>query len=146
MRLVRFMGAEEMRRYIAGLTLVNHTNWMIDQHNATGSKGFCFFDDSVDPEKRMEYLTGVVDLTLCAVFRPIRQDKPRISYGRYRDPERDGDVKSISEALHRPIAYQSVKEYSLEKYSKRTMQLEKIGVCVPWEHRIVWATQKAVNQ
>lgn len=146
MRLVRFMGAEEMEKYIAGLALVNRTNWMIDQYKATHSKGFCFFDDSVAPEKRMEYLTGIVDMTICAVFRPINTDKLRVSYRRYRDPDKDGKVMSLSEVLTRPIAYQSVKEYSLEQYSKRTMQLDKIGLCVPCEHRIVWGTRKVVNQ
>ena len=148
MRLVRFMGAEEMEGYIAGLTLVNCTNWMIDRHKATHSKGFCFFDDSVAPEKRMEYLTGIVDMAICAVFRPINTDELRVSYGRYRDPDKDEKVTSLSEALTaltRPIVYQSVKEYSLEQYSKRTMQLDKIGLCVPFEHRIVWETRESVN-
>ena len=70
MRYVRFMSQDELDKYKAGETLRNLTDWR-KRSQVTSSVGFCFFDDAVKPEKRMEYLTGVVDLDCVAVFECI---------------------------------------------------------------------------
>ena len=88
MKYVRFMGKEELKKYINGETLHNKTIWRENDGNS-GSIGFCFFDDSVDPEERLKYLAGVVDMSTVAVFERTVEDPMRKSTGIYRDPEND---------------------------------------------------------
>ena len=55
MRLIRFMGSEELRKYLNGDKLINATKWRA-AGMASDSRGFCFFDDSEPPEKRLPYV------------------------------------------------------------------------------------------
>ena len=81
-------GKEELKKYINGETLHNKTIWRENDGNSD-SIGFCFFDDSVDPEERLKYLAGVVDMSAVAVFERTVEDPMRKSTGIYRDPEND---------------------------------------------------------
>lgn len=69
MRYVRFMSEYELKRFQAGEELVNDSDWK--KFNKSESIGFCFFDDEVTPEKRMEYVSGVVNLDRVVVFEHI---------------------------------------------------------------------------
>lgn len=130
MKYVRFMGFEELEKYMKGETLVNKTDWR-RKAQCTDSVGFCFFDDNVKPEKRMEYLTGVVDLDCVGVFECADEQKLRKSYGRYRDPERDNLM------FLRP-AMMKVPEYSIERYDIHTMRPVKFGVVLdPYFNRSI---------
>ena len=68
-RYVRFMSEYELKRFQAGEELVNDSDWK--KFNKSESIGFCFFDDEVTPEKRMEYVSGVVNLDRVVVFEHI---------------------------------------------------------------------------
>ena len=130
MNYVRFMGFAELEKYLKGETLVNKTNWR-KKAQCTNSIGFCFFDDSVEPEKRMEYLTGVVDLDCVAIFECKDERKLRKSYGRYRDPEKD------ILAFFKPIMM-SVPEYSVTRYDRDTMRIVKAGIVIdPYYKRLI---------
>lgn len=94
-RYVRFMSLEELRKYVRGEPLENHTHW------GCGSVGFCFFDTSVEPEKRMDYLTGVVDMQVVVEFERVAGPRMRKAYGAYRDPEKDDDLSTGYTAHHR---------------------------------------------
>ncbi len=78
-RYVRFMSFKEFMKYMDGLLLVNHTDWR-KAAQCTDSVGFCFFDDSVEPEERIEYLTGVVTMECvwcfydCGMNEAIHED------------------------------------------------------------------------
>ena len=125
-RYVRFMGIKELRKYLRGEKLENHTKWI------WGSIGFCFFDTSVEPEKRMDYLTGVVDMQVVVEFERVAGPRMRKAYGVYRDTEKD-DLTTF------PPATQFIREYSVEEYSQDTMRLVRVGyVADPWERKIAW--------
>lgn len=125
MRYVRFMGEMELIRYSRGEVLKNTTNWKGKAKN-TESVGFCFFDDSVKPEERIEYLTGVVDMEWVAIFEPIGDVSFKSSMGLYRDPEQDVP-KSLISALFGPVVMMDVKEYSLTEYGKTNLRLVAFG-------------------
>lgn len=80
MKYVRFMGKEELKKYINGETLHNKTIWRENDGNSD-SIGFCFFDDSVDPEERLKYLAGVVDMSIAAVFERTVENPMRKAQG-----------------------------------------------------------------
>lgn len=125
MRYVRFMGETELICYLRGEVLKNTTNWR-GKGGKTESVGFCFFDDSVKPEERIEYLTGVVDMEWVALFEPIGDINFKESMGLYRDPEQDAP-KSLLAALFEPVAMMDVKEYSLTEYGKTNLRLVALG-------------------
>ena len=120
------MSLEELRKYVRGEPLENHT------HCGCGSVGFCFFDTSVEPKNRMDYLTGVVDMQVVVEFERVAGPRMRKAYGVYRDPEKD-DLTTF------PPATQFITEYSAEEYSQDTMRLVRVGyVADPWDRKIVW--------
>lgn len=138
MRYVRFMGLDEFRKLCYGMKLENHTDWKA-RAKKTESKGFCFFDDSVPPEERIEYLTGVVDLTVCVVFELRAPIQMKESYGRYRDPKKDRIPANLADIFAiRPEAMQMIKEYSVESYDAEMMHIERVGICEPWIGVIEW--------
>lgn len=133
MKYVRFMGPEELQKYETGQILENHTDW---SRRGSTSKGFCFFSDTVPPEERIEYLTGVVDMQLCCIFEPVGPLAMTIGFGRYRDPERD----TMENFVTGIIPTVTRKEYSIEWYSNKTLKLIQVGDCDRWRHEIKWRT------
>ena len=134
MRYVRFMSQDELDKYKAGETLRNLTDWR-KRSQVTSSVGFCFFNDAVKPEKRMEYLTGVVNLDCVAVFECI-DGKMKKSFGRYRDPDKDAGA-DLFDFLFKPPAMMSVDEYCTEMYSQKTMKLVREGKVVDAFRRVI---------
>lgn len=133
-RYVRFMSFEEFEKFITGQALENHTDWR-EQGQCTDSVGFCFFDDSVPPEERIEYLTGVVTMEAVVVFERLGDEPMRKSQGRYRDQEADKNTFN----LFAPIPMMRVDEYSVESYSWEDMRLVRLGeVISPIERKINW--------
>lgn len=125
-KYVRFMGLKELSMYLSGKMLMSETEWNKYAYHSD-SVGFCFFDDSVSPESRMEYLTGVVDMSYVAVFEPIEHVLFKESEGWYRDP--DCDIPgTLYEVLFSKPKMMPVKEYSLTKYDRNTLRLVKVGV------------------
>lgn len=140
MKYVRFMGKEELKKYINGETLHNKTIWR-ESYGNSDSIGFCFFDDSVNPEERLKYLTGVVDTRAVAVFERIVPDPMRKSIGIYRDPENDTIENWLAFFLGKDIKTMEVPENSTEEYSKKTMRLVKTGtpiVSLTEDYSIKW--------
>ena len=139
MKYVRFMGMDELHKYLSGETLINNTVWS-DKAQRTGSVGFCFFDDSVAPESRMHYLNGVVDMEVVAVFEPVVPMCFVVSEGKYRNPEKP--IPAVLFEAFLSELMMPVKEYSLTEYSCKTLQLVKVGVPVIGlsEYRIEWIT------
>ena len=139
MRLIRFMGAEELRKYLNGETLTNITDWN-KAGQRSGSKGFCFFDDTEPPEERLKYVSGVVNTEIVAIFRPVPFAKLELteSYGIYRDNKRD--LPTLTDLLTWDFKEKRVREYSTTKYNAQILQLEKLGVPerYPEGWRIEW--------
>lgn len=140
-KYVRFMSAKEFWKYLEGGKLINNTDWR-KQAQCTDSIGFCFFDDLVPPEKRMEYLSGVVDMEVVAVFET--EQRMMESCGRYRDPDNDAS-DNLLDALFAPVQMMNVKEYSTKKYSRETMKLVKYGFPNVWNHRIEWQDMRELQ-
>lgn len=126
MKYVRFMGKEELKKYMNGETLHNKTIWR-ESYGNSDSIGFCFFDDSVNPEERLKYLAGVVDMSAVAVFERAVENPMRKSTGIYRDPENDTVENLLAAFLGEGIKTMEIQEYSIEEYSEKTMRLVKTG-------------------
>lgn len=143
MQYVRFMGKEELKKYINGETLNNKTIWR-ENYGNSDSIGFCFFDDSVDPEERLKYLAGVVDMSAVAVFERTVEDPMRKSTGIYRDPENDTIENWLAAFLGEDIKTMEIQEYSIEEYSEKTMRLVKTGIPdinLKGDYSIKWHTE-----
>lgn len=127
MKLIRFMSSGELAKYLNGDQLKNETNWK-RAGQRSGSTGFCFFDDSEPPEKRLHYVSGIVNMQTVAVFetKGLRHSEIRKSAGVYRDPDRD--TPAFEELLDfTNVKVKRVKEYCMKNYSHKTLRLLKIG-------------------
>lgn len=127
MRLIRFMGAVELNKYLNGETLTNITDWR-KAGQRSGSRGFCFFDDSETPEERLPYVSGVVDTELVVTFEvvPFAKIDLHEGFGRYRDTEKD--MPTLEELLtFANIKFKKVREYSLMEYSNQNLRLLNVG-------------------
>lgn len=148
MKYVRFMGKEELKKYINGETLHNKTIWR-ENYGKSDSIGFCFFDDSVDPEERLKYLAGVVDMSAVAVFERTVENPMRKSTGIYRDPENDTIENWFAALLGEGIKTMEIQEYSIEEYSEKTMRLVKTGtpdINLKGDYSIKWHTEEREEQ
>nr|DAU77529.1 MAG TPA: hypothetical protein [Caudoviricetes sp.] len=125
MNYVRFMSINELKKYLSGAVLKNSTDWKRRAKN-TGSVGFCFFDDSVEPEERLEYLAGVVNTECVAVFERRSTEEMKKTSGMYRDPN-EIIPDNLFDALFQEPEMIEVPEYSVEKYSQKDMRLIKAG-------------------
>ena len=141
MKLVRFMGPEELQKYLSGEVLRNDMSWKYISKSS--SVGFCFFPADPPPEQRLHYLSGVVSFNVVAEFETIGPLMIRKGAGRYRDPEQD-DPKSLAEAIFTAPRMMEVEEYSMREYSLQSLRLLRIGRVTlqagqpDW--RIKWAT------
>ena len=142
MELIRFMGIREMEKYLAGDVLRNETTWKgISKSN---SKGFCFFPAEPEPEKRLHYLSGVVDFDVAARFETIGPLLIRKGIGKYRDPMADVGI-SLFDALFGSPKLMDIEEYSMVEYSKKTLRLLQLGTVVmgsDFKWHIVWSNEK----
>lgn len=77
------------------------------------------------PEKRMEYVSGVVNLDRVVVFEHIGGE-PLKNLWEISRPERD-KPKGLFEAIFKPTTPIDVPEYSTKTYSQNTMRIVKIG-------------------
>ena len=134
MRLIRFMGEQELRDLLAGRRLVNYKDHSKTGKNRTDSVGFCFFDTSETPEERMQYLTGIVSMD--AVIEIETDQEMKKGYGEYADPENRTSLAEILMGV-RPKS-KTVTEYSTRKYSLNTVKLIRMGRPSLWPHRITW--------
>lgn len=134
MRLIRFMSQGELDALLAGETLHNTRDHHRYSGGRTNSIGFCFFDLSVPPEKRMEYLTGVVDMDI--VVEIDINAKLKKGQGLYRDAAKD--VYDFLWPVTSDIPLQRVREYSVTEYSLDTCKIIRIGKPLPLEHKIIW--------
>ena len=127
MKLIRFMGIEELRKYLGGETLTNTTEWRA-AGQASDSRGFCFFDDSEPPEKRLSYVSGIVDTDMVAIFETVPFAKIDLfeGSGRYRDVEKDLPTW-VDLLTFTNIKFKEVREYSLTEYSNQILRLLEVG-------------------
>ena len=137
MKLIRFMGITEMDRYLKGETLENHTDWSL--HAATASKGFCFFPEDPAPERRLHYLSGIVDFDVVAEFELLGPSMLRKCRGRYHDPD-EKLPGSLPKIFQIPIRYITTEEYSMESYSSKMLKLLRMGTVVldGMDWKILW--------
>ena len=126
MRLIRFMGPDEFRKYLAGEMLENRTVWSENGSRST-SKGFCFFPSDPPVETRLHYLSGIVDFRIVAEFLVVGCPRLTEGAGIYRDPRDRITDQSVLNALKRQMRTIKVKEYSLEAYSQKTLYLMRFG-------------------
>ena len=127
MKLIRFMGREELRKYLDGETLTNTTEWR-EAGQASDSKGFCFFDYSEPPEKRLSYVSGIVNTDMVAMFETVPFAKIDLfeGSGRYRDVEKDLPTW-VDLLTFTNIKFKEVREYSLTEYSNQILRLLEVG-------------------
>lgn len=117
--------------------------------------GFCFFDDSEPPQKRLEYYSrGITCSTdVWAVFEQISGEPLRQCTGIYRDPEKDN--ASIEQKMLEAftavlcgkfpdIPTMEVTEYSTTEYSQETLKLVAVGQ--ESHHGIHWLSRAEVNE
>lgn len=136
MRLIRFMSQGEFDALLSGETLHNTRDHHRYSGGRTNSVGFCFFDLSVPPEKRMEYLTGVVDMD--AVVEIDTNAKLKKGQGIYRDPDQD-ETSLVNVILGKESSPMKViREYSVTEYGLDTCKVIRIGKPLPLEHKIIW--------
>ena len=135
MKLVRFLSLAELRALLEGAILENRTKHHTDHHSRSNSVGFCFFDDSVPPEKRMHYLTGVVSMD--AVIEIETDMRLKKCYGWYRDPEKDAG-SGLPGMMLSDIPMQKLTEYCTTKYSLKDIKGIRIGKPFLFPHRISW--------
>lgn len=128
MTLIRFMGKEELKKYLRGELLENFTDWE-GAGRRSGSIGFCFFDDSENPVDRMHYLTGIVDLKYCVEFSPVGPMEFRKNYGTYAIPD-NAMHGTFAEFLNSIFdrKRQLVMEYSTTHYNLQSMELVRVGI------------------
>jgi hypothetical protein len=139
MKLIRFMGREELRKYLDGETLTNTTNWRA-AGSRSDSRGFCFFDDSEPPEKRLPYVSGVVNTDVVVMFETVPFAKIELleSLGTYRDAEKD--MPTWTELLtFSNLKMKKVWEYSLMEYSNQILRVLKFGK--PVRHPEGWTIE-----
>ena len=139
MKLIRFMGEQELRNYLRGSVLENFTEWN-QEHNRSGSIGFCFFDDQEAPESRMHYLSGIVDMHFCVELMPIGPQHFWKSLGAYARPG-----TSVAEAMFKESSRQWITEYSTTHYSRDTMALVRVGIPDMhnyFDYQIRWMTDE----
>ena len=136
MRLIRFMSQGELDALLTGQTLHNTRDHHRYSGGRTNSVGFCFFDLSVPPEKRMEYLNGVVDMD--AVVEIDTNAKLKKGQGIYRDPDQD-ETSLVKVMLGKEVPPMvPVREYSITEYSLDTCRIVRIGKPLPLEYKIIW--------
>lgn len=154
MRYVRFMSIEELGKYLRGEKLKNHTVWK-DRGGKTDSVGFCFFDDSEPPQKRLEYYSrGITCSTdVWAVFEQISGEPLKKCTGIYRDPEKDNAsieqkmLEALTAALggkFQDIPTMEVTEYSTTEYSQETLKLVEVGR--EGRYGIYWLSQAEMEE
>lgn len=139
MKYYRFMGNEELNKLLAGDLLENHTEWNKDKGLPKTCKGFCFFDNLYPPEERLKYAFGALSELhpMCVVFKPARNVAFREGYGIYAKPS-EGRLKPGAGLLLNNQNVLTVKEYSLEEYSRETMHILKIGRPYHGLHEYEW--------
>lgn len=125
MRLFRFMSKNEFNKYLNGETLENTT-----VHNGrTNSIGFCFFDtENFSPIFAYEFISGIVDKDVCAVFETEIELKK--GYGIYADQYSSWSWDTLI-----------VDEYSTTKYNNKIFKLLKYHTKVDkkdWENDLGW--------
>ena len=154
MRYVRFMSIEELGKYLRGEKLENHTVWK-DRGDKTDSVGFCFFDDSEPPQKRLEYyFRGITCSTdVWVVFEQISGEPLRQCTGIYRDPEKDNAsieqkmleaITAVLCGVFPDVPTMEVTEYSTTEYSQETLKLVAVGR--ESHHGIRWLSRAEVNE
>lgn len=154
MRYVRFMSIEELGKYLRGEKLENHTVWK-DRGDKTDSVGFCFFDDSEPPQKRLKYYSrGITCSTdVWVVFEQISGEPLRQCTGIYRDPEKDNAsieqkmleaITAVLCGVFPDVPTMEVTEYSTTEYSQETLKL--VAVDRESHHGIRWLSCAEVNE
>lgn len=135
MMVLRFMGTSEFQKYLDGEIIRSDTDWN-KKHFRTNSVGVCFFPAGIEnPEDRLKYISGIIDTSICAVFRTNK--KMAKTFGVYRDPDHD-DCR-----LFAPIAKKSVQEWCTPSYSKDDFTLIRYGIPDIWNHTIKWHSVKS---
>lgn len=82
MKLFRFMSLGEFQKYCNGEILINNTNHK-ENGQASNSIGFCFFNIAdYKPEKILHSVTGIANVSICAIFETKRENIIK-SKGRY---------------------------------------------------------------
>lgn len=140
MKYYRFMGREELHRLLSGEILENHTKWNQRKGLTKTCTGFCFFDNLYPPEERLKYAFGAMyEMNLvCVLFKPGKGTVFSKGYGIYAKAGATQTIgKGRTVSLNRNVM-QIVPEYSLERYSSRTMHVIKIGIPYHGEGAYEW--------
>ena len=123
MRVFRFMGYDEIEKYLKDKKLVNNTI----HKGKTNSVGFCFLDASeYDWKKSYEFLKGVVDDDFLAIFETNK--KLNKTYGIYATPlpdelenaSYDDKIKWLDNNFGNTM---TINEYCTTSYSSKDFKL-----------------------
>ena len=129
MELVRFMSAAEVRKYLAGETIRNETDWRGSGFR-TGSKGICFFPADPPPEERLHYVSGIVSFEMVAVFETVGPVQLRESEGEYRDLEAEAGMdwrELLARTLAGDVQRRKVRELSMQEYNSAMLHMKHLG-------------------
>lgn len=134
MVVFRFMKADDLLAFNSGVKLKNETDHSLSAK--TNSKGFCFLSlDDFKPEDAFHFLSGIVDMEVCAVFETKK--KLNKTYGFYADSSRDKELREngvsildwldLFEQLADPTKRKTVKinEYCSTELSNKDFKLLK---------------------
>ena len=131
MRLFRFMGDQELKRFLSGEVLVCHRIRSVK--NGT-EDGFVFFDDSKPIEQRIKYVIGKADLSNVVEFDVLNPSRFIKTTGAYRNPGEDKEhIKKLglAELFYLKVndGYPAViqKEYLTRVYSYVDLKILRIG-------------------
>ena len=138
MKLFRFMSRKEFKKYINEEELINNQNHHLNHKSKTNSIGFCFLNlDEYKPEEALHFLSGIVDLDICAVFE-VNEDKVKETYGIYA--RQDVNI-SLFDILIGKIPSFEAKEYCTTKYSNKDFKLLKYAI-PEWSNKEQWNWKK----
>lgn len=126
MKVFRFMCKKEFENYRNGINLINAK----EHEGKTNSVGFCFLDyEEYTPERAMHFLTGIVDLDVCAVFETdVELDK---TWGIYAKPLEEcvKPESSLFEILMEALAganeKMEINEFCTKNYNNNSFKLIK---------------------
>ena len=128
MKLFRFMSIEEFKKYINNENLINNKNHAIEDMKKTNSIGFCFLNyANFKPETSLQFLTGIVDFDICAIFETQRKYVYK-TYGRYAKTDT---------ILNSKIESFIAEEYCTREYSQESFKLLKYTI-PDWKNRKEW--------
>ena len=133
-RIFRFMSKSEFNKFLNEKNLLNQKDFSKEARSS--SRGFCFLEKGqISPEESLEYLSGIVNTDICAVF-----DIP------IRNMSRSSGAYSSNDATIADVMYGyglvSLEEWCIEKYNSSMATLVEFAANVEEGTPFNWRTYR----